>query len=343
MNPFFLLPPETAHNLALKSLDYLHKFCPSLLAQIALCSKPQKHMGIAFRNIFGTAAGLDKDAEHLDSLQALGFGFLEVGTLTPLAQKGNPKPRLFRLKPEQAILNRMGFNNKGLEAFLQTLHKRKSTGILGVNLGKNKDTPLEESWQDYVLALEKVYRFADYVVINISSPNTPQLRELLGEKYLHHLLSKICRCKEDLQKNHQKNYGKSTALVLKLSPDIEKSQLPAVFKSIANYPIDGLIISNTTVSRDGITHSRQYLEEAGGLSGAPLRKASLEVLEATAEFFQGRICLIASGGVMGIQDVEEKLGAGADLIQFYSGLVYRPIGLMKELRAYCLQADLPLK
>ena len=335
MNPFFLLPPETAHNLALKSLDYLHEYCPSLLAQIALCSKPQKHMGIEFRNIFGTAAGLDKDGEHLDSLQALGFGFLEVGSLTPLAQTGNPKPRLFRLKPEQALLNRMGFNNKGLEAFLQTLHKRKSTGVLGVNLGKNKDTPLEESWQDYVLALDKVYKYADYVVINISSPNTPQLRELLGEKYLHQLVSKICTSKEDLQQTH----GKSTALVLKLSPDIEKSHLSGLFKSIQDYPIDGLIISNTTVSRDGISHSHQYLEEAGGMSGAPLRQASLEVLHRAAEFFQGRLTLIASGGVMNIQDAEERLRAGANLIQLYSGLVYRPLGLMRELQAYCLQAD----
>ena len=340
MNPFFLLPPELAHKVALGGLDWLYKLAPFVLSKIALPKTPQqKHMGLAFVNPFGIAAGLDKNAQHIDSLHSLGFGFLEVGTVTPLPQAGNPQPRLFRLFPEQAILNRMGFNNLGLEALVQQVKSRESKGILGINIGKNKQTPLAESWKDYVLCLKRVYTLADYIVINISSPNTPHLRDLFAEQALGELLGKIFASKQKLQSLHEKE----VPIVLKLPPDIEKDQLPQLFRLIQDFPIAGLIITNTTVSRAGITKSTAFIDQAGGISGAPLRQASLEMLKEASEYFQGSMTLIASGGVMNLQDIEDKFEAGADLIQLYSGLIFRPLGLIREAKSYCLQSALPLE
>jgi dihydroorotate dehydrogenase len=324
----FTLDPETAHHVTLDALQAAHRLglLPLVAAQPA--ADPRTVMGLTFRNPVGLAAGLDKNGAYIDALAALGFGFIEVGTVTPRPQPGNPKPRLFRLPPAQAIINRMGFNNLGVDALLENVKRSRYQGILGINIGKNFDTPIERAADDYLIGLRKVYPHASYVAINISSPNTKNLRQLQGGDELDALLSQLKAEQEKLAEQH----GKYVPLALKIAPDLESEQIQQIATLLMRHRIDGVIATNTTLSREGVGHLPQH-SEAGGLSGAPVRDKSTAVIRQLAAALQGALPIIGVGGILSGADAVEKMQAGAALVQVYSGLIYRGTELVAECAA----------
>lgn len=319
----FALDAEHAHDLTLRGLAMVGKV--SCFDSAPPRSNPVDVMGLQFPNRIGLAAGLDKNAVAVDGLSQLGFGFIEVGTVTPRAQPGNPAPRLFRLPEQQAIINRMGFNNAGVDALVARLKHVRYRGILGINIGKNFDTPLERAADDYLLCLNKVYPFASYVTINISSPNTKNLRQLQDDAALNQLLSTVKARQAQLAEQH----GRYVPLVLKIAPDLEDEQVIHIADALRRHRIDGVIATNTTLSRAGVKAS-PLASEAGGLSGAPLFEQSTRVVWQLAQALAGELPIIAAGGITNGEQACAKLAAGAALVQIYSGLIYRGPGLVRE-------------
>jgi dihydroorotate dehydrogenase len=316
--PFlFALDPETAHRFTLRLSDFLR--FP------AVPSTPLEVMGLKFPNPVGLAAGLDKDAAHIDGLARLGFGFLEVGTVTPRPQPGNPRPRLFRLEKRQALINRFGFNNVGVDEFLRNVGRARWKGVLGINIGKNADTPAERAVDDYAIGFEKVYAAASYVTLNVSSPNTKNLRDLQQDSQLNGLLEKLAGLRVRLTEQH----GKRVPLALKIAPDLDDAQIASIADAVRRHRIDAVIATNTSVSREGVEGMR-HATEAGGLSGAPIRARATGVLKKMSSRLKNEIPLIGSGGILSGADAAEKRAAGASLVQLYTGLIYRGPGLVPE-------------
>jgi len=324
----FSTDPETAHELSLVSLRLGHR----LGATRFLCkahSQPVTCMGLEFPNPVGVAPGLDKNGDYFEALGDLGFGFVEIGTVTPRPQPGNPKPRVFRLTDAQAMINRLGFNNKGVDHLVRRVRKHEFKGILGINIGKNFDTPMENAADDYLHCLTKVYPYADYITINISSPNTKNLRELQGEDELDGLLGSISKSRAELADQHDRY----VPLAVKVAPDLEDDALPLISAVVSRHGMDAVIATNTTITRDGV-EGMKHAEETGGLSGAPLKPKADKVLAALRTLLPRDIALIGVGGITRGQDAVDKLELGADLVQFYTGMVYRGPELVNE----CLQA-----
>jgi dihydroorotate dehydrogenase len=318
--PFlFSLDEENAHQLALRAAGLAGIF------SAPVPRSPVRAMGIEFPNPIGLAAGLDKNAEHIDALAALGFGFVEVGTVTPRAQPGNPRPRLFRIPERDAIINRFGFNNVGVDAFIRNVRRARWRGVLGINIGKNADTPAARAIDDYELCLKQVYAHAAYVTINISSPNTQGLRTLQEGEQLDALLKRLTALREPLAER----YGRRVPLVVKVAPDLGAAEIQAIAGAVRRYGIDGLIATNTSVSRTGVEGLR-HANEAGGLSGAPIREMATRVLRDFASALKGETTLIGAGGIMSGADAAEKFRAGASLVQLYTGLIYRGPDLVSE-------------
>ncbi|MES2050244.1 MAG: quinone-dependent dihydroorotate dehydrogenase [Pseudomonadota bacterium] len=330
--PFlFFMDPESAHNLTLPALRRaqalgLTKIFPKPAAD------PRTVMGITFPNPVGLAAGLDKDGRYIDGLAALGFGSIEIGTVTPRAQAGNPKPRMFRLPQANAIINRMGFNNGGVDAFVANVQAsrfyQEKQGVLGLNIGKNADTPIERAAEDYLHCLEKVYPYASYVTVNISSPNTKNLRQLQGADELDALLSQLKQAQQKLADLH-KRY---VPITLKIAPDIDSEQIKNIAEALMRHKIDGVIATNTTVTRDAVK-GLQHGEEAGGLSGEPVFELSNQVIRALKSELGDALPIIGVGGIFSGADAATKMQAGAALVQIYSGLIYRGPGLVNECAA----------
>jgi dihydroorotate dehydrogenase len=322
--PFlFSLDEENAHQLALYTAGIAGLF------SAPVPPAPVRAMGIDFPNPVGAAAGLDKHAEHVGRLAALGFGFIELGGVTPRPQPGNPPPRLFRIPEAEAIINRFGLNSIGVDAFAENLRRARARAVIGVNVGKNKDTPNERAVDDYVRCLEVLYPHVHYLAINVSSPNTVGLRDLQSAQVLGLLLRSLRQRRDALRERH----GRDVALVLKISPDVDDAAIADIADVARREQADGLIATNTTVSREGVSGLR-HGGEAGGLSGAPLREKSTRVLRAFAAALKGELTLIGCGGVMSGADARERFAAGASLVQLYTGLVYRG----PELIAECVSA-----
>jgi dihydroorotate dehydrogenase len=324
----FCLDPEKAHDLTLSNLDraerwgLLKRFITKPLAD------PHTLCGIQFPNPVGLAAGLDKDGKHIDSLAALGFGFLEIGTVTPRAQAGNPKPRMFRLPEVEGIINRMGFNNDGVEACVARVRKSKfwqNGGVLGLNIGKNASTPIDQASQDYVHAMAAVYEIASYITVNISSPNTQHLRSLQSEEMLRSLLHDL----SEERKKLSDQYGVHKPLFLKIAPDLDQGDIDLIADLLVEFGIDAVIATNTTISREAVKEMK-YGEEVGGLSGAPVRTASNQVIKTLKARLGNALPIIGVGGILSGADAREKVIAGASLIQLYSGLIYRGPELVNE-------------
>lgn len=324
----FASDPETAHYLSLESLRRAHQLGATRL----LCSHhdlPVQSMGLDFANPVGIAPGLDKNADYFEALGALGFGFIEVGTVTPRPQQGNPKPRVFRIPEASALINRLGFNNKGVAHLVSQVQKRKYSGVLGINIGKNATTPIEQAAEDYCYCLQQVYPYADYITVNISSPNTRNLRQLQAEDSLNELLQLLARERRIITKKHQRH----VPLAVKIAPDLDHAGLEAVARSVILHDIECVIASNTTVSRPGV-EGMPHAAESGGLSGAPLKPLADRTLADLRELLPASVTLIGVGGICKGQDAVDKLDIGASLVQFYTGMIYRGPGLLAE----CLQA-----
>ena len=321
----FQLDAETAHHLTLFALRNAHRLHLLPLLAKKIPDQPTNVMGLTFPNPVGLAAGLDKNGEYINALGALGFGFIEIGTITPRPQPGNPKPRLFRLPQVQAIINRMGFNNLGVDALLENVKHAQYKGILGINIGKNFDTLIEHAAEDYLKGLRKVYPHASYVTINISSPNTKNLRQLQGGDELDALLTQLKAEQEKLTQRH----GKYIPLTLKIAPDLDAEQIKEIAALLMRHRIDGVIATNTTLSREGIEQLSLH-KETGGLSGAPVRNKSTLVIRQLAAELKGEVPIIGVGGIMRGEDAVEKIQAGAALVQIYSGLIYRGPDLIAE-------------
>ncbi len=327
----FYLDPEQAHELTMSNLDRAERWglLQYLIDKPAL--DPRTVCGITFPNPVGLAAGLDKDGRHIDALGALGFGFLEIGTVTPKPQSGNPKPRMFRLPQAQGLINRMGFNNDGVDACVQRVRDSaywQNGGVVGLNIGKNASTPIEHAADDYVTAMQAVYELAAYITVNISSPNTQNLRALQGEEMLRSLLSSLHTAREALSDQ----YGVRKPLFLKIAPDLNQADIKLIADLLIEFEIDAVIATNTTIARDtvqGLEHS----DEAGGLSGAPVRNPSTEVVKILHQHLGTTIPIIGVGGILSGVDALEKQAAGASLIQLYSGLIYQGPKLIAECAA----------
>ncbi|MBX3639805.1 MAG: quinone-dependent dihydroorotate dehydrogenase [Nitrosomonas sp.] len=329
----FKLDPETAHRITFSTLEKAFKL--GLLKRRTFACPARRVMGITFPNPIGLAAGLDKNGEHLNALSALGFGFLEIGTVTPRPQPGNPAPRIFRIPQARAVINRLGFNNHGVDQLIANVNAANYQGILGINIGKNFDTPIEKAVDDYRLCLKKVYALASYITINISSPNTQNLRQLQGADALDHLLSALKSEQLHLSQQH----SEYKPLAVKIAPDLDTSQIEAIASLLLKHNIDGVIATNTTLARTGIEHLPVSLE-AGGLSGAPLTQQSTSVIRQLHQLLQGSIPIIGVGGIMSAQDAKDKMDAGADLIQVYTGLIYQgPDLLPKIAEAICQHSE----
>ncbi|MCL6242107.1 quinone-dependent dihydroorotate dehydrogenase [Acinetobacter amyesii] len=318
----FTLAPERAHELTLSLLKSSHKM--GMMRQ-NVASKPVTCMGIEFPNPVGLAAGLDKNGAYIDALASQGFGFIEIGTITPLPQSGNPEPRLFRLPKAKAIINRMGFNNDGVDQLIENVKAAKFKGVLGINIGKNAVTPVEKAVDDYLICLEKVYNYASYITVNISSPNTKNLRSLQSGNALTELLETLKKRQLELADENQ-HY---VPLVLKVAPDLEPEDINFIAQQLLKFKIDGLIVTNTTLSREGV-EGLPFGDEAGGLSGAPVFEKSTACLAAFAKVLNGQIPLIGVGGILSGADAVAKQKAGASLVQVYSGLIYTGPTLVKD-------------
>ena len=322
---FFALPPETAHAAALAGLEAAWR---AGLLRPPTGVAPVEVMGLRFPNRVGLAAGMDKDARHVDAWGGLGFGCVEVGTVTPRPQPGNPRPRLFRLPKAGALINRMGFNNEGAPAAAARLARRKFRGIVGVNIGRNAATPTEKATEDYLAAMRVVYGVADYIAVNISSPNTAGLRDLQSAVALDALLDSLQSERSRLVTAH----GKSVPLAVKLAPDLGHAELAAAAEAIAKHDVSAVIATNTTTDR-AVVQGLPHADEKGGLSGAPLREVSTRMISELRYLLPAKIAIIGVGGIFGAEDARAKLRAGADLVQVYTGLVYRGPGLVRELVA----------
>ena len=321
----FRLPAETSHDLALDMIGAAGRLGLARRLLRPVAPQPVEVMGLKFANPVGLAAGLDKNAVAVDGLGAMGFGFIEVGTVTPRPQPGNPKPRMFRLPQAQAIINRMGFNNQGVDALLERLQGVDYDGVLGINIGKNAVTPVENAVDDYLTCLRKVYAYADYVTLNLSSPNTPGLRTLQYGDALKALLEPIKQAQLQLQQEH----GRYVPLALKIAPDMNDEELRLVANTLLEQGMDAVIATNTTLSRDAV-QGLEHADEAGGLSGAPLTERSTEVVRTLAEELAGRLPIIGVGGIFSGADAAAKIAAGASLVQLYSGFIYRGPELVRE-------------
>ncbi|WP_127555315.1 quinone-dependent dihydroorotate dehydrogenase [Saccharospirillum alexandrii] len=326
----FTLSPETSHDLSLDGLGALQRL--GVLG--AFSKKPEgrrtRLWGIDFENPVGLAAGLDKNADYLDALGTLGFGFVEVGTVTPRPQPGNPHPRLFRLPEHQAIINRMGFNNKGVDYLVERVKRSQYRGVIGINIGKNKDTPEDDALSDYLTCLDKVYAHADYVVVNVSSPNTPGLRNLQFGEALTRLLAGLKERQHRLTVIHG-----FKPLLIKIAPDMTSEEVQSVARALAESGIDGVVATNTTLEREAVA-GHPHAEESGGLSGAPLLESSTRVLRQLREILPAQVPIIGVGGICSAADARKKWDAGADLVQIYSGFIYQGPGLVRD----CVQASL---
>jgi dihydroorotate dehydrogenase len=320
----FKLDPETAHDVALHSLKKLEKaHLAGLLGSRVIA--PREVFGLKFDNAVGLAAGLDKNGAYIDAMAALGFGFIEVGTVTPRAQPGNPKPRMFRLPEHEALINRLGFNNGGLDAFLANVQRAKYKGVLGLNIGKNFDTPIENAVDDYVTCLRGVYPHASYVTVNISSPNTKGLRDLQAAAQLEKLLSTLQAEKIKLAKKHKKQ----VPMLLKIAPDLDGAAVKDIAALLLQYKFDGVIATNTTIGRDAI-RGHKHADEAGGLSGKPVFSPSTEILRQMNKALKANLPIIGVGGVMGADDAKQKISAGASLVQIYTGFIYHGPQLIRD-------------
>ena len=322
----FSLDPETAHAVTLKLLKISQKTGLSGLTSAKNTHKPVTVMGLEFENSVGLAAGLDKNGNYIDALAALGFGFLEIGTVTPRPQDGNPKPRLFRLPEHQAIINRMGFNNLGVEHLIAQVKTTNYKGILGINIGKNFDTPIEQATEDYLIGLRKSYAHASYITLNISSPNTKNLRQLQQGDEIKKLLESLKEEQLLLEKQH----AQYVPLVLKIAPDLDDEQIAHIASLLLEFNIDGVIATNTTIEREKVKH-HPLGAETGGLSGAPVKEKSTYVVKALAGELNGKLPIIAAGGILSSADAQEKLAAGASLVQIYSGLIYQGAQLIEDI------------
>ncbi|MFT7684861.1 MAG: dihydroorotate dehydrogenase [Candidatus Azotimanducaceae bacterium] len=336
----FLLPTETSHHLSLQSIALMEQLNLSSLVANDQVQDPVELMGIRFPNRVGLAAGLDKDAKCIEGMSALGFGFLEVGTVTPKPQAGNPKPRLFRLKSKNALINRMGFNNEGVDAMIKRIRRSKFEGVLGINIGKNATTGIENALSDYEYCMRKVYKFASYIVVNISSPNTEGLRSLQHGDELSKLLDGLKREHASLVAKHQKYIP----LLVKIAPDMDDEEVTALTTKLVEFELDGIIVSNTTVSR-GAVEGQTYANEMGGLSGEPLKSQSDHVLSIVSSTLAAsgndkKMVVIGVGGIHSAQDALNKIKLGADLVQIYTGFIYRGPDLIHQ-SASIIQASLP--
>ena len=322
----FQLDAEKAHDLTLKSLRFAEKAGFLSLYPSAPKCQPRKVMGIDFPNPVGLAAGLDKNGVVIDGMAALGFGFIEIGTVTPRPQPGNPKPRLFRVKEAQGIINRFGFNNLGVDELIRNVQAAKYRGVLGINIGKNFDTPNERAVDDYLISLRKVYPYATYIVVNISSPNTKNLRQLQEKEALDILLSTLKAEQRILADQH----GKYVPIALKIAPDLDAPQIIEIADLLKKHVFDGVIATNTTLDREAVK-GMLHAEETGGLSGAPVRQKSTQVIQQLSQQLAGELPIIGVGGILSGADAEEKIAAGASLVQLYSGLIYRGPQLIYEV------------
>ncbi len=324
--PFlFAMDAEAAHGLGLKAIEAAYRSGMNPL--LAARPKPLavSAFGVQFPNPVGLAAGLDKNGAHIDALLALGFGFIEIGTVTPLPQAGNPKPRMFRLPGQQAVINRLGFNNDGVDALVRNVERARRRGVLGINIGKNAGTPNERAIDDYLICLERVYALADYVTVNISSPNTQGLRDLQQADALHALISRLREAQETLAARH----GRRTPMLVKIAPDLDDAEIDAIAATLLDAGVDGIIATNTTVSR-ALIQGHRLSAETGGLSGKPLYAKSTAVLSRLRARVDERIPLIGVGGILSGADAVTKITAGARLVQFYTGMIYRGPELINE-------------
>src|SRR3990167_2666226 len=327
MRPFlFGLDPEVAHRLSLVSLDTLQRLGLARLVAGAVPKLPVRTMGLEFPNPVGLAPGLDKNGEHIDALASLGFGFMEIGTVTPSPQPGNAKPRLLRLPQAEAVINRMGFNNIGVDRVVENVRRSSYRGILGVNIGKNSDTPVDHAAEDYLVCLRKVYPVASFITANVSSPNTSNLRSLQGEDELGALLTVLMRERNVLAKEE----GRSVPLAVKLAPDLDDKAIESIADLLLAHRVDAVIATNTTTSRQGVANL-PHGREPGGLSGAPLRARSTAVIAKLSRALKGRLPIIGVGGIASAADAREKFDAGATLVQLYTALLYRGPELVGEI------------
>lgn len=325
-NALFKLDPETAHNLTLEWLGAAERLKLLSIMKPRPAFSPVEVMGLRFSNALGLAAGLDKDGDYFNALGALGFGFVEIGTVTPRPQSGNPKPRLFRLPTQEAIINRMGFNNKGVDHLVEQVKRRRYGGILGINIGKNATTPLENAVDDYLLCLQKVYAHAEYITFNISSPNTPGLRDLQFGDSLSRMLERL---KAEQQDRYHAE-GRYVPLVVKIAPDMDDLAIEQVASVLVEQGMDGVIATNTTVGREGV-EGLPHSDEAGGLSGLPVRDKSTRVIAALYGHLKDRLPIIGVGGISDGPSAREKIQAGAKLVQAYTGFIYRGPSLVTEV------------
>lgn len=326
---FFSMDAEKAHSLGLKAIKLLHDLKLSRLLFGKPVIAPKKVMGINFTNSVGLAAGLDKDGDYINGLSAVGFGFIEIGTITPRPQPGNPKPRLFRLPEAQGIINRMGFNNKGVAHLVAQVKKADENIIIGINIGKNVDTPVENAADDYKLCLQQVYSLADYIAINISSPNTPGLRTLQFGDELRNLLEIL----KSEQKTLAEKLQKYVPLAVKIAPDMDDDDVKLIAQLLLEKEMDAVIATNTTISRDAV-QGLAHAEEQGGLSGVPVYQQSTHMVSVLAQYLEGKIPIIAAGGIFSAEDAQAKIAAGAELVQIYTGFIYQGHELIRE----CAQA-----
>ena len=324
----FQLDPERAHDVALKSLAALGSGTAFLGAGSDTPADARDVMGLRFPNAVGLAAGLDKNGAYIDALSLLGFGFIEIGTVTPRPQPGNPKPRMFRLEEHEAIINRLGFNNEGVERLLRNVERSRYRGILGINIGKNFDTPIERAADDYVACLDAVHARASYVTVNISSPNTKNLRDLQSSERLDELLGTLAARRAQLAEREKAR----KPMLVKVAPDLDDTQVEVIAELAVKHGVDGLIATNTTVTRDAVAGHRHALQ-TGGLSGRPLWPLSTRVLKKLAAALAGRVPLVGVGGIMSGADARGKIEAGASLVQVYTGFIYRGPSIVSDARA----------
>lgn len=324
----FKKDPETAHHLVMNRLHLAGKIAPIrtlIKSQFTYenSALERELWGLHFKNPIGLAAGFDKDAKYIDDLALLGFGYVEIGTLTPKPQPGNEQPRLFRLPEDQALINRMGFNNEGVDAAVERLKKRKSNIIVGGNIGKNKVTPNDRAIDDYEYCFRKLYDYVDYFVVNVSSPNTPNLRELQQKEPLKRILSRLQLINTSL--------GKARPILLKIAPDLTNEQLDDIVEIALSLNLNGVVASNTTISRDKLQNENTFTTETGGLSGKPLTQRSTEVIQYLHQKSSGKLTIIGVGGIFNAQDANEKLAAGASLLQVYTGFIYEGPRIVKNI------------
>ncbi|HFT1279193.1 TPA: quinone-dependent dihydroorotate dehydrogenase [Escherichia coli] len=322
----FQLDPERAHEFTFQQLRRITGTPFEALVRQKVPAKPVNCMGLTFKNPLGLAAGLDKDGECIDALGAMGFGSIEIGTVTPRPQPGNDKPRLFRLVDAEGLINRMGFNNLGVDNLIENVKKAHYDGVLGINIGKNKDTPVEQGKDDYLICMDKIYPYAGYIAINISSPNTPGLRTLQYGEALDDLLIAIKNKQNDLQKIHQKY----VPIAVKIAPDLSEEELIQVAGSLVRHNIDGVIATNTTLDRS-LVQGMKNCDQTGGLSGRPLQLKSTEIIRRLSQELNGRLPIIGVGGIDSVIAAREKIAAGATLVQIYSGFIFKGPPLIKEI------------